>query len=90
MHPYDRAFRYLLWNYRHGHSELVRINTFLLVLFIAKVLFFIFVFGGFYSDIYVFAGIAGLSVSLNGPLTREREAVVVEEPDVWAMAPRRT
>lgn len=83
-------FRYLLWNYRQGHSDLARINTFLLVLFIVKVLFFLFVFGGFYADIYVFAGIAGLSVSLNGPLTREREAAVVEEPDVWAMAPRRT
>jgi len=85
------AFRYLLWNHRHGQPALQQINTFLLVFFSVKVIFFMVFFGGFYSDIYIFVGIAGLSASLNGPVARNWQTQAsVEDPDLWAMAPRRS
>jgi len=84
------TFRHLLWNYRWGHPELKRVNTFLLVLFTVKLAFFLLVFGGFYADIYMFAGIAGLSVSLNGlPVSKPEEETTVPDTDLWAALPRR-
>jgi O-Antigen ligase len=56
----------VLWkNYKYGDPDLRRINTFLLCYFIAKTIMFFAVFGGFYSDLVSFAGIVGLSISLN-------------------------
>ncbi|HWX18520.1 MAG TPA: hypothetical protein VN578_01315 [Candidatus Binatia bacterium] len=67
------TLRYLYRNYRDGDLALRQINTFLLAYFIARILQFIFVFGGFYSEFYVFAGLAGLSASLNGPIRAKEE-----------------
>lgn len=60
------ALRYLHRNYRLGDPELRLINTFLLAAFSAKLVFFVFVFGALSSDLWVFIGLVGLSVSLNG------------------------
>jgi O-antigen ligase len=60
------ALRVLYQNYRHGDAALLRINTFLFSFFITKVIIFIGVFGAIHLDVAVFAGIVGLSVSLNG------------------------
>lgn len=61
----------VLWrNYKYGDPDARRINTFLLGYFIAKILLFFFVFGGFYSDIMLFAGIVGFNISLNGGVAR--------------------
>ncbi len=60
------ALGYLLRQYRHGDPHLRTINTFLLSYFVARLFIFIFVFGGFFSDLFIFTGIVGLSVSLNG------------------------
>jgi len=60
------AYRVLLNNYRLGESSLRRINTFLLAYFVARVIVFFFVFGGFHGDLPVFIGLVGLSVCLNG------------------------
>jgi hypothetical protein len=59
--------RYLYHNYRFGNPQLYRINSFLLAFFVAKIVFFVVVFGSLYSDLYTFTGLLGLGVSLNGP-----------------------
>lgn len=53
-------------NYKYGDPELRRINTFLLTWFTARAIFFLLVFGAFNTELYMFAGILGLSVSING------------------------
>ena len=65
------AVKYLHHQYRYGNAELHRINTFLLAYFLARLVLFIFVFGGFFSDLFIFTGLIGFSVSLNG--TNERQ-----------------
>jgi hypothetical protein len=56
----------ILWkNYKYGEADLHKINTFMLCYFIAKTIMFMFIFGGFYSDLVSFAGIIGMSISLN-------------------------
>jgi hypothetical protein len=64
-------------NRLHGDPALQTINTFLLTAFVAKTFVFIFVFGGLPSDIAGFAGLLGLSISLNGGICRPvRQSVV--------------
>ncbi len=60
------ALKYLYGNYRRGDPALHRINTFLLVYFVARLVFFLVFFGGFYADLALFTGLVGLSASLNG------------------------
>ena len=57
--------RFLYTNFRDGAPELRRINGFLLALFLARILIFIFVFGTLSGDLVHFLGILGLSVALN-------------------------
>jgi hypothetical protein len=61
-------------NRRYGDPELRNLNTFLLVYFIVRVIGFFFVFGSLHSDVMIFAGLIGLSVSLNGGVCRPPEA----------------
>jgi hypothetical protein len=61
---------YLYRNYRFGDPNLKTANTALLAIFIGRILMFFLIFGSFYSDLFVFTGLLGLSVSLNGkPVT---------------------
>jgi hypothetical protein len=76
------AFKYLYRNYREGDPSLRGINTFLLAYLIAHTLQFFLVFGSFYSDLFMFTGIVGLSVSVNGA-----EAFQPAEAEVEAEAP---
>lgn len=76
------ALRFLYRNYRFGDPDLRKINTILLAFFIAKLLLFLVVFGALGSELYIFTGIAGLSVALNGaesPLPVEVETAEAEE-----------
>lgn len=57
--------RFLYTSFRDGDPELRRINAFLLALFLARILFFTFVFGTLKGDLCHFTGILGLSVALN-------------------------
>lgn len=57
--------RFLYTNFRDGAPGLRRINAYLLALFVARILFFVFVFGTLRADLYHFMGILGLSVALN-------------------------
>jgi hypothetical protein len=58
------------YNYRYSPPSLQTINTFLLAYFITKALFFLFLFGSFYTDMLQFAACVGLSVSFNGGVCR--------------------
>jgi hypothetical protein len=68
------AFSWFVWaslqalyrNHLYSDPALQRVNTFLLAYFIAHVLFFVFLFGSIWSDMFYFTGLIGLSVSLNG------------------------
>jgi hypothetical protein len=46
------------------------LNRFLLAYFITKTIFFFCVFGNFYSDLAMFTGLVGVSISLNGGIAR--------------------
>ncbi len=78
------ALRVLYQNYRFGDPNLKRINTCLLVMFAARVVLFIFVFGSLYSDLCIFTGLIGFSVSLNGPQQPEAEPETVIEDSLQA------
>lgn len=67
------SIRYLHKQYRFGDPQLQRINTFLLAYFIAKLILFLFVFGGFFSDLFFFTGIVGFSASLNGNSIKQQD-----------------
>jgi hypothetical protein len=57
--------RFLYTNFRESAPELRQINAFLLALFLARILFFVFIFGTLDGDLYHFVGILGFSVALN-------------------------
>jgi hypothetical protein len=60
------GFRVLHKNYLYGDPAYTRINRFLFVYFIVKIIAFIFIYGSFYSDMVIFVGPVGLSIALNG------------------------
>jgi hypothetical protein len=59
------AGRVLYLNYRFGESSLRIINTALLAFFVGRAVVFFLFFGSLDGDMFVFTGLAGLSVSLN-------------------------
>ena len=59
------SLQVLYKNYRYGDPALLRVNTFLLAIFIARLIFFLTVFGSFSSDLINFAGLVGFGVTLN-------------------------
>ena len=71
------SIRTLHQNYRYGEAHLRTINTFLLAAFIARSIFFFFVFGSISSELFAFTGTIGLSVALNGG---------VKQDPVWSPA----
>ncbi len=76
------AIRALSQNYRFGDPALLNLNRFLLVFFIARTVHFFFFFGSLYSDLVLFTGIIGLSVSLNGGvLERKYKPAEIAEPE---------
>jgi hypothetical protein len=60
------GFRILYGNYRYGDARLRRVNTTLLAYYLTYCFAFFFIFGGFSTQLIVFLGVVGLSVSLNG------------------------
>jgi hypothetical protein len=70
-------------NYLYGNPAYANINRFLLSYFVVKIIFFIVIFGGFSSDMAAFAGLIGISVSLNGGVCRPPEPMpepALDEP----------
>lgn len=62
--------RALYLNNKNGAAGAMTFNRFLLAFFVAKVLFFLSIFGSFHSDLATFTGIAGLTVALNRGVCR--------------------
>ena len=65
------CWKVLRQNYLFGDQAFRRVNTFLLAYFLAKAVGFLFVFGGFYSDLASFTGLVALSVSINGGMAQK-------------------
>jgi hypothetical protein len=63
--------RVLYRNYKYGHPAYGNLNRFLFGFFLAKTIFFCAVFGNLYSDLAMFVGLVGMSVSLNGGVARK-------------------
>ncbi len=76
------GIKVLSCNRRYGDPRLNKINNFFFSFFLAQCICFFFVFGALNSQLSVFMGILGMSVSLNGGVCRKkalaRPAVVVE------------
>jgi hypothetical protein len=71
--------RALYRNYRYGDPHLRVVNAFLLASFLAQVCLFFGVFGSLYGDMAKFAGLLGLSVTLNGGLRQPVSVPMAEE-----------
>lgn len=90
------ALRVLWRNYRYGDPDMENINTFMLVCFVANLVFFLFVFGAFYLDLVKFVGIVGMSICLNNgvanpatapALARARKTEPEPEPEPEVVLP---
>jgi hypothetical protein len=76
------SLRVLYRNYKFGDPALLSINRFLFGFFLARTVFFLLVFGSLYTDIALFVGLLGLSVSINsgvaGPKTSPQPQKVTQ------------
>lgn len=72
--------RVLHSNYKYGDPALHGINTFLWAIFLTYVLRFFLIYGALHSDMVAFAGIIGLSVCLNGGISRPIAKTALLEP----------
>jgi hypothetical protein len=73
------TLKYLYHQLHHGNPALRQINAFFFSFFLARIFYFIFVFGGFSIDLHLFTGLAGLAVCLNGASTTEARETAPEE-----------
>jgi hypothetical protein len=64
------ALKVLYRNYRFGDAELKFINTFLLTAFAVRLIMFLFIVGGFGSDMMYFVGLVAFGLSVNGGKVR--------------------
>ena len=80
--------RALYYNYRYGDPELQTINTLLFSLFVARTLFFFFIFGDLPTDLPTFVGIIGFGVALNGGIKKPLPALPAPPPrEEWQRHP---
>src|SRR5206468_306574 len=73
------ALKALYANYRNGSDELKVVNTFLISYFLARLIFYLFVYGQFELDFFHFTGTVGLSISLNGGVRTGRKPAAERE-----------
>lgn len=62
--------RVLYYNFKYGDPAVANINRFLYAFFLARALFFFTIFGAFQTDLAMFLGIFGLSISINGGICK--------------------
>jgi len=74
------SFRVLVSNYRYGNPALQVVNAFFLADFLTRAIMFLVVVGGLTTDMLHFAGIVGLSVSLNGGVARPQPSEETTQP----------
>lgn len=72
------SLRAVYQNYQYGNPALKVVNRFIFAYYLARVVFFFTVFGSLYSDLAVFTGLVGLSVSLNNGIAKPEPAPVPE------------
>lgn len=58
-------------NYRHGDPKLQRLNSVLFSVYLANLLSFFILFGAFASQLFVFLGLVGFSISMNGGVKKK-------------------
>jgi hypothetical protein len=77
------ALRVLYRNYCYGEPDLKLINTFLLAAFAGRLIMFLFVGGDLSTEMMIFTGLLGLSVSFNGGVRKvvRAAAPVRQRPD---------
>ena len=57
----------ILWNnMKYGDADLKKINVFLYSIFMARLVFFVVIFGAFEQDLWIFLATIGLSLCING------------------------
>jgi len=84
------GIRALYDNFRYGDPALRIVNAMLFALFLTHALIFWSpIFGSLYSDMLTFAGVLGLSVSLNGGIRRPAATPVQKKTDPRQLAPMR-
>jgi len=83
------SLRVLYRNCQFGDPNNIRSNRLILAYFVAKLILFFFVFGGFYSDFAVFTGLVGLSISLNGGVAKRVRAPAPAPRSRIALVPSR-
>jgi hypothetical protein len=71
--------RFLYRMYQDSAPELRQINAFLLALFLARILFFVFIYGSLALDLFNFLGILGFSVALNVNVKRLQPTLADDE-----------
>jgi hypothetical protein len=64
------AGRVIYQNYKFGDPAFHNINIFLFAYFVVKAIFFFIIFGSLHSDLPLFLGLLGLSISLNGGVVK--------------------
>ena len=86
------ALRVFHNNYRYGDPQLRVVNTFLYATFVGHLIVFVFIVGGLQADLPVFIGWLGLSVSLNGGMSRPvkltETVAAVKSPGLISTMPR--
>jgi hypothetical protein len=73
------SLRVLRRNYRYGEAQLKLVNTFLLSLFVARLIFYVFFYGQFEQDFPMFVGIVAAGISLNGGVRTVKSIEEAEE-----------
>ena len=64
------SVRVLYRNYRYGDPSLETVNTYLLAVFVTKIITFFIVYGALFSDLSAFVGYIAFGISLNGGMCR--------------------
>lgn len=72
------SLKVLYANYRFSSPALKHINIFLISFFVARLFYYVFLYGQYDLDLIIFVGIVGFSIALNGGV-RSRKSLMVEE-----------
>ena len=81
------GFKVLYRNFRYGDPALRGVNAFFLSYFIMQGIFFFTIFGAFDTQLFLFTGILGLSVSLNGGVRKKGRVLASPVAAVASPAP---
>lgn len=81
------AYHVFYRNYRYGDPSLKVVNTMFFALYLAKLVIFFFVVGGFQGDMQLLAGWLGLSVALNGGVAKPALATAQAEAALTSREP---